>query len=433
MAEEATSVATPGADVSREGTTAAQESSIQEALDNTFGGVDEAEREPADAGADSKGDDDGETVTVKEHKRRKRPRDRKEKQPQARRPKPSAWSDEDDANRQALEGGDDDLDDDDGDEPTSGQQDDSQQAANPRGDGKDSTPGEPVIEDRLLQAARRRGWSEDRIQRLVKADPELAIDTFEQLFEDANSLTREFSTLGKALHQQGQLPPQSDVQDPNSGQLYGAGQQPPPQQPAPQAQPQGQGQGQGSLLPGFQFKPEVLEGLDEPFVNQVLQPVQQYLDQIGQVMNRVVAGHDSFINERQKEMLYQQIDGFFNDRGESYQDLYGQGGRSEISPEALEARKRVVREADAIKAGAQMQGRNLTVAEALEMAHNLVSSSHQNQTARRQITRDIQKRQAQVTIPPTNRSNQSDDTSGDPIAVAEKNLNKRLKKINSGR
>jgi len=90
---------------------------------------------------------------------------------------------------------------------------------------------------------------------------------------------------------------------------------------------------------------------------------------------------------------------------------------------------RVVREADAIRYGAMAQGRNVSVAEALEMAHSLVSTPHRDQAARRKITNGLQQRQAQVTVRPTNKTGKNEQVSDDPIERAERNLAKRLKKL----
>lgn len=429
----------------KDGISPESESKIQDALDDAFGGVDDSDREGGEeatdqsAGEPGRGDDDGDAVTVREHKRRRAPK-RKEKAPP---PKRSQWGED-----EGTEAGREDAaeeDDDEGAEAPAKSKPDASEAAADTEDDDDGEPTSPYgsVEPRLVNAAKRRGWSDDRIRRLVKADEDLAIDTFEQLLEDANNLTREYAAIGRQVQSaNGQTPPPPQDQAGDPGQPaqdqqtpYGQGQLPVQQGQQPQAGqvPQGQaqqnGQQQGGLLPKFQFQEEQTQGLDEGFTQSILQPIQEHMDRIGQVLNNVVAGHDRFIQERQEEILYQQIDSYFDKLSGDFGDLYGKGARSELPKETLENRRRVVREADAIRYGAMAQGRNLSVSEALEMAHNLVSSPHRDQAARRKITDGLNKRQSQVTLQPTNKTGRNEHDSGDPLERAEKNLSKRLKKL----
>ena len=442
MAEEATQGLQVNPDVpsaGKGGVSAAAESKIQGALDDAFGGVDDKDQDGGkdqDQATDNAGDDgDGEAVTtVREHKRRRRAPKDKPKPSQQR----SQWAEPEGTEAGGEESVEDDDDDDEG---TEGQAPPKPNASKPKAadpdddGGGDSTTPYGGVDSRLVNAAKRRGWSEDRIQRLIKADEELAIDTFDQLLQDANNLSQEYATLGRHVQQSnGQVPPQQAGQADQQGQQppqqqvpYGQGQQ--PIQPGQQPQANPSGQQQGGLLPKFSFQGEQTKGLDEGFVQIVLTPIQEHMDRIGQVLNNVVAGHDRFIQERQNEVLYQQIDSYFDGLGDGYQDLYGKGARSELNQQAMESRRRVVREADAIRYGAMAQGRNVSVAEALEMAHSLVSTPHRDQAARRKITNGLQQRQAQVTVRPTNKTGKNEQVSDDPIERAERNLAKRLKKL----
>ena len=408
----------------KDGISADTLASVESALADTFGGVDSNDQEPAQesvGGGDDRGGGDDEQITVRQHTRRRKARDRNKGQR-------SQWSDDEEAERDALEHqGREDVDDaDDGQEPDAQA---AQQQVDPdAGDGGEATHNVP---EALIHAAQRRGWSEDRIQRLIEHDEALAVDTFEQLQADANHMSQEYAALGRHVSNAGQMIPQPQQQPPSQGDAYrGMQQQQLPPQPGQQQQAQPTQQA-GSLQP-FAFGEDVLSPLDEGFANGIAKPIQDYLNQIGNVLNNVVAGHDRFIQERQQEVLFAQVDDFFGGL-DGFNDLYGKGGRSEISEPEMIARRRVVQEADMIRAGASFQGLNMTVSEALERAHNIVTSNQQQQKARKKLTDKLKKRDSQITVPPTQRTGAPGHGPKDPIAAAEAKLAPKLRKLNAGR
>lgn len=425
------------------------EGKVQDALDDTFGGVDdktlEGESKGQSRGRTDATDDDGgeQTTTVREHRRRIKKRGSNERRKQW--AEETTGSHDDDgtegsgqgeAHAEASEQDDDQGQDDQGQQA---QANDAQGQGQP---GEEPTGGEQTIPPHLIDAARRRGWSEDRIQRLVKADPDLALDTFEQLHEDANELSRRYAEMGRMMSgQAGNTPPQGQGQPP--AQPY-AGQQPPLQgqqqfqppayqspQPGPNGQQQQGGFQQNGLLPTFQFAEEVTKDLDEDFRKGVLDNVASHLNQINDVINNVVVQHQNWIQERQNEVLYQQVDQFFEGQ-KGYEKLYGAGkDHASLSAEERQARMQVVQEADAIRAGAAYQGRQLTVQEALSMAHNLVSASYTKEAARREVQGQIRKRDGQITVRPTHRSGPPVN-SKDPLAKATATASRKLRELNAG-
>ncbi len=401
---------------------------VQEAMDDTFGGVDASDRSPRGSGpVDDAGSDGQDTITVKEHQRKRVLRKRSGWEEEQRGEDEEAIdpgeaprsSDRKRVKKRGESRSDDDLDD--------------YEDLDEDGDGQGPTSGledlETDIPSHLIEAARRFKWSDDKIRRLVEHDPDTARDTFEQLHEDRNRLSREYADLGRAtagvpVHQtpqqpQGQLP----------GQGYGVNQIPAQvgtQHPGQQNQQPPQGRGH---LPAFKFPEDATANLEPEFVNNFVTPLQQHMDQQAQLMNAVAHRFESFIEERQKESLHMQIDQFFNGL-DSYEDLYGKGDRTSLNEVKMMTRQRVAREADAIRAGAFAQGRSLTVHEALEMAHNLVSSPHQDKVARRRLNKRVKKRQSQITVRPTHRSGgEGEGDRSNPLAKAERNAAKKLKAL----
>lgn len=420
------------------------ESKVQESLDDAFGGVDKdaldkeapADSQESDRTSTKDADvaDEGYT-TVRQHRRRVRKRGRSEDDD-------SGWEE---SPRDPIH------DDDPGEGDETGEA-----AGEAAGEEPEPTPAEgdqtpDEIPPYLLEAARRRGWTDDRIQRLTQADPELARETFEQLHQDANDLSRRYAEIGRAMQgqppqqtgqpapqQPGQPPvqgyqtpaPGSQFQQPQWPQQNGVPGQQPGQQPMAQQGQQQPPQQQGNiLLPEFELPKELLENLDEDFKTGFVDKLQNHMQQVNQVINNVVAQHEQYIQERQREMLYQQIDQFFDGR-KGYEKLYGSGKeRNALTQDELQQRMEVVQQADAIRAGAAFQGRQLTVAEALEMAHNLVTSQHQRETARRDIQGQLRKRERQATVRPTHRSGPQEN-SKDPLAKATHTASKKLRELN---
>lgn len=401
------------------------ESKVQGALDDTFGGVDASDRQPKTQDEPGSGGEAGDTVTVKEHTRKRALRQR------------SGWEEEERGeDEQAIETNgeaspkpqrnrvkkrgaqaDDDLGDlDDFDDP---------------GGNGDPTAGEVFetdIPEHLLNAARRFKWSDEKIQRLIEHDPDTARETFEQFHEQSNRLAQEYADLGRAsagspTHQAPPVPT-----TPPPGQGYGANQVPAQVQPQQPGQQNQQPPQQGYMQP-FQFDDDYLNGLEPEFKDKFVEPVQKYLGQQAQVMNAVAQRFESFIHERQTEALHMQIDQFF-DGLDGYQDLYGKGQRTGLSEVAMMTRQRVAREADMIRAGAFQQGRTMSVQEALEMAHNLVSSPHQETVARKKLTKRVQRRASQLTVRPTHRSGgKGEGDRSDPLAKATRTAAAKLKQL----
>jgi hypothetical protein len=463
------------------------ESKVEDALDETFGGVDKdaieqsgSQGDQASDNQDQGGGDDGDgerTTTVRTHKRRVRSRKRRSSQE-------GGWGEDAQDPVHGEEGDGEDQDTGSGEAEDEGGQD--QQAAEPASPTPETQQAQSGQGDQgeippyLIDAAKRRGWTDDRIQRFTQADPQLAYETFEQLHQDANNLSRQFAEIGRAQRGQqppgqqppapgqpapqhpgqlpGQVPPAQPAfpggPQPGPGGQYGQAHQPAPQQAwhpfmgqqgQPQTQPQpgqppqpgqagqhGQPGQQGNLLPQFNIPDEALEGLDENFKTQVLQPMQQHMQQVQSAAEQAIRQNQQMAQERQMEALHQQIDGFFNAR-KGYESVYGVGkNRSDLSDQEMQNRISVIEEADAIRAGAMSQGRQLTVQDALEMAHNLVTSTKQRETARRDIANSVQKRQGQATVRPSQRGGSPADDA-DPLTKAEQTADRKLNEINRGR
>ena len=104
------------------------------------------------------------------------------------------------------------------------------------------------------------------------------------------------------------------------------------------------------------------------------------------------------------EGLHRQIDGFFGSKElKPYHEQYGTTTAT-LNDSQLSARQKVLEFADAIVTGARSQGRYLSLDEAMQLAHDSVSSSSKSTAARKEITGTMQQRNKGITLRPSARS-----------------------------
>jgi hypothetical protein len=251
-----------------------------------------------------------------------------------------------------------------------------------------------------IQSAKRRGWTDRDIQELTRANPQLAARTFAKLHDDANELARRYAEIGRQQTAQRGQPAPAD--------------QRPQRQRADAEQP-----AQQSAM-GLNFDALVNKYGDD-LVNDIVRPMQERLVQADEAI--------AYVRQQKQEALSRTVDGFFGSLGKSFEDFYG-GGKPphQINVDQLRSREKVCEEADAIFAGAAAQGRGLSVTEALEMAHNLVSAGFQQTAIRREMTSKVKGRERQITMRPTHRVSGAPDER-DPYARAEATASRKMREI----
>lgn len=122
--------------------------------------------------------------------------------------------------------------------------------------------------------------------------------------------------------------------------------------------------------------------------------------------------------QSQMEGLGRIIEGFFTSKEmEPFKTVYGT--EKTMTPETIQARNRVLEMADALVAGAQMQGRRLSVEDALALAHDATASDIKEKIIRDQIAAAVTTRSKGLTLKPTNRGTSPLDQSRPPRDRAE--------------
>jgi hypothetical protein len=215
-------------------------------------------------------------------------------------------------------------------------------------------------------AARQFGWTDDQIDAFAKANPELASQTFDQL-------AGMFAPLSRPLSDN-PLPPQP-------------GMQAVPQQAAQEQNPSALDQLYGNLE---EFADNNGEDLVEKFLKPLKEEVIEPLRQMQQASE--AARQQSVANEATTAI--ERVTGDFR-------EMYCTDGSRDAEQEA--AVMQLALTADQLRAGADAQGRELSVSQAIEQAHLILSHGRTAEASRKQVAGKVQKRNKAITARPTKR------------------------------
>lgn len=238
----------------------------------------------------------------------------------------------------------------------------------------------PVVPSTLpaayVRTAKARGWEDKEIADFAKATPELALKTFERMHQSRTQEINEWAELGRKTRQT----PASTV-TPSSTVV--------PANPVPVALAPID---VNAMVEKFGNK-ELIEALAGP-VNAAIAavaPLARGARQAQEQAKRTAA-----------ENLGKTVQDFFTGSDmKPYTDAYGTRVDTLTAPQ-IEQRQKVLETADALIAGAAFQGRQLSVQNALTLAHDSVSSGLKTNIVRNQLKTSVTKRQHQITLKPTN-------------------------------
>lgn len=233
----------------------------------------------------------------------------------------------------------------------------------------------------LKRAAVHQGWSDEQIQKFYKADPELAKQTFEKIYESTNNLSSRWAALGQQVLQQ----QQEQARNP----------QPTPQQPTDVVD-------LAALKEEYPDNP-LIDGIIKP-LNETLKKLtagsQQQQPQPQQQYNPAAQ-----IPDQLREIRAQKIDLFFKDKSlVPDPGYYGTGlGWQELSPGQRANRMAVLETADLIQAGAALHGTRISDEDAMSYAHMQTAAPYLKQMVRQEIQGEMKKRNRGITLAPKGR------------------------------
>jgi hypothetical protein len=131
-----------------------------------------------------------------------------------------------------------------------------------------------------------------------------------------------------------------------------------------------------------------------------------------------------------EDALATEIERFFTAGGmKSYADLYG-ASATKLQPDQITRRNEVLEMADAILAGAKLQGRDVPLDDALSAAHESVSAGFKEQAIRSGLTKAVKSRSAGRSLVPSKKTGRGEQSSRPADeASLERKVKGRLKAV----
>lgn len=164
---------------------------------------------------------------------------------------------------------------------------------------------------------------------------------------------------------------------------------------------------------------------EEALIDEIVGPINQVVERINQILPAVQQTQQRS-QQAQIEMLTRQVDGFFSGKELApYKDTYGADSAS-LNDTQLQARQKVLEMADALVVGARQQYRTLSFDEAMQMAHDSVSSGTKKQAARTEITTQLKARSKALTLKPSARTGTRPTGPAASRSDLEKNVKAKL-------
>jgi len=280
----------------------------------------------------------------------------------------------------------------------------------PAGDKPEDEPAgdEHALTQAEIRAAIHSGWTQDDIEELAQANPGLAKKTCAKALESQNNLSKKFSELGKAR-----------ATTPES-----------PAEPKPEPKPKASKIDFTALEKEYENDPIV------GVLKQVVEQNQSLSDEVNSLRETNAKGEDkvSKAQAAQDAAIVQQIDSFF-ERPDvaAYKETYGEvekGSRDwdNLTQGQIKKRYEVAEQANLIMLGAQQQGVDMSLDEAFERAHFLVTKDVQEATIRKSIKAKAVKRSKAITLEPS-ATKKVADSNVKTKEKAEQNAGRRLRKL----
>ncbi len=200
---------------------------------------------------------------------------------------------------------------------------------------------------------------------------------------------------------------------------------------ARQSDQNGQQEEQLQTLPAIDVKPLKEKYGEDALIEELVNPINNAIKYINAILPQVQAVQQNS-QRAELETLSQQIESFFGSKEmQPYAEVYGTAAR-ELTPPQIEQRNKVLEMADALLAGAKMQGRWLSLDDVMKMAFDSFSGNMKASAARKQIVSTVQKRAKGLTLKPSARKSAPTSTNKDGSfnrAALEAKVGAMLKKL----
>jgi hypothetical protein len=230
----------------------------------------------------------------------------------------------------------------------------------------------PRLDPNLRFAAQEFGWTDEKINKLLTTDPELAEETFQRLADTYTNLSRQ-------------------LLNPGTQQVAGSQETVTPAQPGPLSPLD------GLLSP--KALAEFAEVNGEDLVEKFLKPFAQER----QALMGEVKELKAYVEVQKRQFIAQEAQGTMTKLSDKFGEVYGVGDKTTWTQTQQTARATLANIADQIRAGAKLQGVEMSVTDAINRAHLIVTADSRTADGRKQVKEQIQKRSKSITAKPTTR------------------------------
>lgn len=142
---------------------------------------------------------------------------------------------------------------------------------------------------------------------------------------------------------------------------------------------------------------------EHDLIDSLVKPYNQLLAEFKRIAP-IVQESQKRSQQAELETLSRQIDGFFGGKElDPYKEVYGTA-QDQLTENQLATRNKVLETADALMVGAKVQGRTMSLGDALQLAHDSVSGGFKNQAARSQIKAGLKARSKGISLKPSGKS-----------------------------
>jgi len=240
----------------------------------------------------------------------------------------------------------------------------------------------PTLPDSHRRSLQAKGWTDEDISHALETRAEEFLRAAEDIHAARSQELAEWAAMGR-----------SHRMNPAAGLAEASA----PSAPAPEVPAASESQlaliNEDELIEEFGEDAKKIVGP----VNRAIQAINKVLPEVQQVREQA--------KQQEQQNLVSQINTFFEQTGEV--DRFGGNDLRQLSQEQVQARNQVLETADALSAGARLQGRQMSTQEALQAAYDLHAGPVRRDALLDSIRSEIKKRGRGVTVKPVRRKSAS--------------------------
>ena len=224
----------------------------------------------------------------------------------------------------------------------------------------------PMLPSGYRRAALAREYTNEEIDQYLRTKPDEAVARFKELFNDWQEQNSRWSDRGRQLAAVNQKASEADTKVASEAA--------------------------SGTLSHYDVKALIEEhGESEDLINALVTPLNKTIDQVNAVADRL-SKSENFLRNTEETALAVATQEFLTGKSmESFRETYGTEIK-DLTKKQVDNRMELFKEADIIAAGAQDHGIDITVQDALERAHILVSQGSRDAAIRQSIRESMEKR-----------------------------------------